>query len=204
MEKKKLDFTAAKSYIYDKDKTHGDMKEVKREMALTFIEPGPVVLVSTSDGSRNNVMTISWTMAMDFDGRIAIATGPWNHSFEALMRSGECVVNIPGDGMLRTAVEIGTVSGADTDKFEKFGLTALPAATVGAPLIGECMACLECRVEDYIRPYGIVVLHVERVVVNEAAAEQRMFHARGDGTFVIDGESVSLRSLMQEKLPPGL
>lgn len=58
-----------------------DWKELPLARALTFIEPGPVVLVTTFDGQRNNVMTISWTMAIDFAQHIAITTGPWNHSF---------------------------------------------------------------------------------------------------------------------------
>lgn len=51
------------------------MKEVPIEKALTYIEPGPVVLVTTSDGKKNNVMTISWTMAIDFDQHIVLTTG---------------------------------------------------------------------------------------------------------------------------------
>lgn len=35
------------------------MQEVAVEKALTFIEPGPVVLVTTADGAKQNVMTIS-------------------------------------------------------------------------------------------------------------------------------------------------
>ena len=103
-------------------------EEVPVARALTFIEPGPVVWVTTFDGRHNNVMTISWTMAIDFAHHIAITTGPWNHSFEALMKTRECVVCIPPAGMIETVVRVGDVSGADTDKFRDFGLTALPAA----------------------------------------------------------------------------
>lgn len=180
------------------------MKEIKKEKALTFIEPGPVVLVTTYDGEKNNVMTISWTMAIDFAQHIVITTGPWNHSFETIMRTGECVVCIPNASMIETTVKIGMTSGTDTDKFKTFGLTALPAKYVQAPLIAECMACLECKVVDYIEKYGFIILHVERVVENEQSQDHRMFHAVGDGTFVIDGEKEEHRQLMAAKLPPGL
>lgn len=36
------------------------------DMAFTLIEPGPVILVTTNDGGKPNVMTISWTMAIGF------------------------------------------------------------------------------------------------------------------------------------------
>ncbi len=64
------------------------MRPMKLSRAFTLIEPGPVVLVTTSDGGSNNVMTISWTMVVDFIPRFAITTGAWNHSFKALEKTG--------------------------------------------------------------------------------------------------------------------
>lgn len=180
------------------------MKEVDIEKALTYIEPGPLVLVTTFDGQRNNVMTISWTMAIDFAQHIVLTTGPWNRSFTALLEKRECVVCIPPVSMLETAVRIGMVSGVEVDKFEKFGLKALPAQTVEAPLVDGCIACLECRVTDYIDRYGFIILKVTRVVENSACIDRRIIHAKGDGTFTVDGESFNCRELMLEKLPPGL
>ncbi len=180
------------------------MKEVILEKALTYIEPGPVTLVTTADGGKNNVMTISWTTAIDFDGHIAIITGAWNKSFSTILKTGECVVCIPPAFLAETAVGIGMVSGADADKFERFGLTALPAKTVKAPLIGECMACLECKLVEYIESYGFLVLKVTRVVENENISDRRILHAVGDGTFYADGERYDLREKMKTKLPPGL
>ena len=63
------------------------MRQLKLSKAFTLIEPGPVVLVTTHDGKRNNIMTISWTMVLDFTPMFAITTGGWNHSFSALSKS---------------------------------------------------------------------------------------------------------------------
>ena len=60
------------------------MRELKLNKAFTLMEPGPVVLVTTHDGRKDNIMTISWTMVMDFTVVFAIATGAWNDSFAAL------------------------------------------------------------------------------------------------------------------------
>ena len=180
------------------------MEEVDIEKALTYIEPGPLVLVTTFDGERNNVMTISWTMAIDFAQHIVLTTGPWNHSFTTLLETRECVVCIPPASMLETSVRIGLVSGAEVDKFERFGLSALPAQTVKAPLLDGCIACLECKMTDYIDRYGFIILEVTRVVENSNCIDRRIIHAKGDGTFTADGESFNYRELMLEKLPPGL
>jgi hypothetical protein len=66
------------------------MQVLNLNQAFTLIEPGPVVLLVTHDGGRDNVMTLSWTMVLDFTPRFAISTGPWNHSFRALQTQREC------------------------------------------------------------------------------------------------------------------
>ena len=180
------------------------MRTMKLSKAFTRLEPGPVVLVTTHDGRRSNVMTISWTMVVDFTPRFAITTGPWNYSYKALRKTRECVIAIPTVEMLDTAVGIGTCSGADTDKFARFKLTAVPAKRVTAPLIKECVANIECRVVEIIRRHDIVVL--EGVAAHEAVTrkERRTLHAVGDGTFVVDGRKLDRRRRMAGKIPEGV
>ncbi|WP_374277871.1 flavin reductase family protein [Azonexus sp.] len=172
--------------------------------AFTLIESGPVVLVTTSDGEANNVMTISWTLVVDFTPKFAITTGPWNYSYAALEKSRECVIAIPGADLIDTVVGVGTCSGADTDKFARFGLTPLRAQRVRAPLIGECLANIECRVIDIVERHNIVVLEGLAAHRNESRRETRICHAVGDGSFIVDGERIDRRAMMQHKLPPGL
>jgi len=71
------------------------MRRLKLSKAFTLMESGPVVLVTTHDGQKNNIMTISWTMVLDFTPVFAITTGEWNHSFAALRKNRECVIAIP-------------------------------------------------------------------------------------------------------------
>jgi flavin reductase (DIM6/NTAB) family NADH-FMN oxidoreductase RutF len=99
------------------------MKRMEISKAFTLMESGPVVLVTTTDGEKNNIMTISWTMVVDFTPLFAITTGPWNYSYAGLRKSRECVISIPTVDLIDQVVGVGTCSGADTDKFKKFGLT---------------------------------------------------------------------------------
>lgn len=172
--------------------------------AFMLIEPGPVTLITTAVGRRKNIMTISWTMVMDFTPKLAFVTGPWNHSYQALVETGECVIAIPSMDMSETAVKIGTCSGSDTDKFRKFGLTPAKAAVVKAPLIAECIANIECRVIDHVKRHDLFVLEGVRAWIEPDADKRKMFHAVGDGTFVADGRKFSHRALMFGKLPPGV
>ena len=65
------------------------MQELPLNKAFMLLEPGPVVLVTTTNGGKNNIMTISWHMVMDFSGQFAILTGAWNYSYEALVKNKE-------------------------------------------------------------------------------------------------------------------
>jgi flavin reductase (DIM6/NTAB) family NADH-FMN oxidoreductase RutF len=169
-----------------------------------LIEPGPVVLVTTNDGTKNNIMTISWTMVLDFTPALAITTGAWNHSFAALRKSKECVIAIPTVDLLDRVVEIGTCSGADIDKFAKFKLTTLPGTVVNAPLIGECLANIECRVVGIIRKHNIFMLEAVTAHFDHERKEKRTVHAVGDGTFVVDVRRFDRRKMMASKLPGGV
>ena len=134
------------------------MKELDLEKAFTLIEQGPVTMVSTSLNGKNNVMTISWIMVMDFTPRFAFLTGSWNYSYEALINTRECVIAIPTIDILDTVINVGVISGSEKDKLSEFGLTALEASEVGAPLIKECYANIECRIIDHIAQHDIFVL----------------------------------------------
>ncbi len=180
------------------------MRKLKLSKAFTLMEPGPVVLVTTHDGQKDNIMTISWTMVLDFTPVFAITTGEWNHSFAALRENKECVIAIPTVDMLNKVVGIGTCSGTDTDKFAKFKLTPVRGKVVRSPLIKECLANIECKVIDIVQKHNIVVLEAVAAHIDTARKERRTVHAVGDGTFIVDGRRIDRRKMMASKIPFGV
>ena len=172
--------------------------------AFTLMEAGPVILVTTQFGGKPNIMTISWTMVLDFTPRFAMTTGPWNYSYTALQESRECVIAIPTVDMIDRVIGIGTCSGADTDKFETYGLTPVEGEHVEPPLIRECLANVECKVVDIVKKHNIVVLEGIAAYFDRSRKEKRTIHAIGDGTFVVDGRRLDRRKMMQSKLPDGI
>lgn len=182
----------------------GAMKILPLCKAFQLLEPGPVVLVTTASGRKKNIMTISWHTVMDFTPRIAIVTGPWNYSFQALKESKECVIAVPTVDLSAKVVKIGACSGSVTDKFKEFALTPVKARSVKAPLIAECLANIECRVVEYIGKYNLFILDAVHAWITAERKERRTFHANGDGTFVVDGRTIRHRELMRDKIPPGV
>ncbi|GBU29357.1 flavin reductase [Treponema sp. R8-4-B8] len=180
------------------------MKKLPLQKAFTLLESGPVVMVTTADGDKQNILTLSWTMVMDFTPRFAFMTGPWNYSYNALKKTGECVIAIPAVDLAKKAVQIGTCTGAETDKFKKFKLTPLMAENVSAPLIKECYANIECCVIDHIKKHDIFILDGMAAWIDNKRDEKRCFHAVGDGRFITDGEIINHRRIMLSKLPKGV
>jgi flavin reductase (DIM6/NTAB) family NADH-FMN oxidoreductase RutF len=191
-------------WLSRKDIKSAHMKQLKISKAFMLMESGPVVLITTNDGKKDNIMTISWTMVLDFTPIFAITTGEWNYSFTALRKTKECVISIPTVDMLDKVVGIGTCSGANTDKFAKFKLTPVKGRIVKAPLIKECLANIECKVTDIVKKHNIVVLEGVAAYFDTSRKEKRTVHAVGDGTFIVDGRKLSRKKMMASKIPNGI
>ncbi|HJV87607.1 MAG TPA: flavin reductase family protein [Noviherbaspirillum sp.] len=165
-----------------------------------LIEPGPVVLLTTAQDGQPNVMTLSWKTMLEFEPPlIGCVISNRNYSYDLLVASKECVINIPTVELAKKVVSVGNTTGAKADKFKRFGLTPLPARFVDAPLIDECYACLECRVADtrMVPEYGFFVLEVLQAWVDRAVKDPRTLHHRGYGSFMVAGETIRLRSRMR-------
>ena len=171
--------------------------------AFTYLESGAVLLVTTNDGTKDNVMTISWQMVMDFTPHIGISTGDWNESFETILKTKECALCIPSFDMIEKVVGIGVIHGSECDKYDRFGLGKAKAAKVKAPIITDCLAAVECKLEDYIEHHGLLVLKGIQLWENPEKSDRRVIHANGDGTFYADGEFRNLREEMRQWVPEG-
>lgn len=162
-----------------------------------FLEPGPVVLVSSAHKGEQNIMTMGWHMIMmDEPSLVGCFLWDQNHSFSLVRKSRECVINVPEFQLIDAVIGIGNCHGHRVDKFKKFGLTPAPAAKVAAPLIAECYANFECRLVDtgLIKRYSLFVFEVVNAHVAASPRYPKTVHYRGDGVFMIAGENKSYRS----------
>ncbi len=175
------------------------MKEFPLSKVFQLIEPGPVVMVTTANKKKNNIMTMSWHMMMEFEPPlIGCIISSSDYSFAALCATKECVIAIPSVDIATKVVEVGNCSGQDVDKFETFGFTPMSAKKVKAPLVAECLENLECHVVNttLVNKYCLFVLEVVKAWTNPDRKERRTIHANGDGTFVVDGRTLNLKAKM--------
>ncbi|MBB3192479.1 flavin reductase family protein [Halomonas cerina] len=166
------------------------------EKVRRYLEPGPIVLVSSAWQDERNVMTMGWHTVMAFSPSLlgcVIASG--NHSHDLVRRSGECIINLPTTQLTDTVIGIGNTSGASVDKFEHFGLTAEPAEQVSAPRIRECHAHFECRLIDdsLVDRYDFFIWEVVAAQVAPTPVHPPTLHYTGDGVFMVAGEMIDRR-----------
>ena len=173
-------------------KTDLPVSEIRR-----YLEPGPIVLVTSAHGDERNIMTMGWHTVMEFTPSLVgcvIAGG--SHSFGLIRPSRECVINLPTTALTDQVIGIGNTSGSEIDKFEKFKLTAQKAQEVDAPLIAECHAHFETRLADgsLISKYNFFIFEVVKAHVMASLKHPQTLHYTGDGVFMIAGKVISRRS----------
>jgi flavin reductase (DIM6/NTAB) family NADH-FMN oxidoreductase RutF len=166
-----------------------------------LLEPGPVVMVTTVQGKRPNIMTMSWHTMIEVEPPlIGCVISNRNYSFRLLKATNECVINIPTVEIAESVVGCGNMSGKNVDKFKAFCLTPKPAARVSTPLIEECFANLECRVTDtkMVAKYCLFIVEVIKAWIDPAVKNPRtIHHIIGNGNFMVAGKRIKLKSKMK-------
>lgn len=189
-----------KKIFKSKNKDLGRKKSLPLSKVYQLLEPGPVVLVSTSDKERPNIMTMSWHTMIDFEPPIVgCIISNRDYSFNILKKTKECVINIPTVELLDKIIGCGNCSGKKIDKFKKFNLTALPSSFVKAPLINECFANLECKVIDtkMLNKYNLFILEVLKAWTTPSSKPLKTLHHRGNGVFMVAGKEIKTHSKMK-------
>ena len=156
----------------------------------------PVALISTlnPNGSANLApMSSVWWLGWS----AMLGLGQMGQTSENLLRTRECVINLPSASMVSHADRLAMTTGRDPvpekklawgyrhegDKFGLAGLTPQPSLIVSPPRVQECPVQMEAIVQD-ARPFGknvsasafevhIVKLHVDETLLVPGNSETR-------------------------------
>lgn len=129
-----------------------------------MIAPVPAVMVSCSDGSINNILTIAWTGTICSEPAMCyISVRPERYSYDIIRRTGEFVINLTTSALAKATDWCGVRSGKDFDKFAYCNLTPEKCQHVAAVAIAESPVSIECRVKQII-PLGSHDMFIAEVV----------------------------------------
>ena len=125
-------------------------KQVWKGSVIT--SPLPPTLVTCRDGEKENVFTVAWTGILNTQPPITyISVRPERYSYGLIANSGEFVINLATQELVRAVDLCGVKTGRNLDKFELTGLTTEKASKVSAPIIVQSPVNIECKVRDIVK-----------------------------------------------------
>ena len=144
----------------------------------SMLAPVPAVMVTVrSKEGQDNVLTIAWAGTVcSSPSMVSISVRPERYSYSILKETGEFVINLVTEDLVRAADYCGVKSGRDEDKFAACGLHKEEAQTVNVPVIRESPLALECKVEQVI-PLGSHDLFLARVT--QVDVDERLLDENG-------------------------
>lgn len=167
-----------------------------------MLYPLPAVLVSVRDAQgEDNLITIAWTGTICTNPpMLYISVRPERHSYKALKETGEFVVNLTTEAMVKGTDYCGVKSGRDVDKFEMTGFHKGEASKVNAPIIEESPVNIECKVREEVAlgSHHMFIADVVHVSVDDRYMDEKgTFHLErskpivySHGTYFSIGEAL--------------
>ncbi len=120
--------------------------------AGNMLYPLPAVMVSCKrPGEKPNIITVAWTGTIcSSPAMVSISVRPERYSYDIIKETGEFVINLTTEDLVRATDYCGVRSGRDVDKFAEMNLTAGRSVHVDAPYIEESPVNIECRVQQIL------------------------------------------------------
>lgn len=149
-----------------------------------MVYPLPAVLVSTADRAGNtNILTVAWTGTVCTNpAMVYISVRLERHSYQMIKGSGEFVINLTTEKLLRATDFCGVRSGREIDKWAAMQLTKGAAETLSyAPIIEESPVNVECKVTE-IKELGSHDMFLAEVTAVRISDE----YLRDDGKFELN------------------
>ena len=185
---------------YQEERKHArhfcDIPNIQIEPAILYFGT-PVVLIGSSneDGSFNLApMSSAWWIGW----RCMLGLDPTSKTTENIIRSGECVLNLPSADLVGAVDRLARTTGTDpvpagkikrgyrheNDKFDLSGLTALGGDTVAAPRALECPVQLEAKLAHVHE-----LAQDEKVWRGARAIEVRITRVHAHPAIMMEGEA---------------
>ena len=151
-----------------------------------MLNPVPAVMVTVTDkDGRSNIITVAWAGTVCTNPpMVSISVRPSRYSYKMIEDTGEFVINLTNESLVKACDYCGVVSGRDVDKFKKTGLTPIPMEHVRAMGIGESPVNMECRVTEKreLGSHTMFIAEVVGVTVDDSYMDETgKFHINESG-----------------------
>ena len=142
-----------------------------------MLYPVPAVMVSCKRGDeRANIITVAWAGTVCSDPpMVSISVRPERYSHDLINDSGEFVVNLVTERLVRACDWCGVKSGRDHDKFREMKLGEYESEFTNAPAIAESPVNIYCKVvkTEKLGSHDMFIGEVIGVTVDEAYMDEK-------------------------------
>ena len=141
-----------------------------------MLGPVPPALVSCGTMEKPNALTIGWTGILNtIPPKTYISVRPERYSYNLIKESGEFVINLPTEKIVKAVDYCGCRTGAKEDKLAKCGLTVTKGVKVDAPMVDQSPVNLECKVTDIVHlgSHDMFVADIVGVNVDESLLDEK-------------------------------
>ena len=136
-----------------------------------MLYPLPVALVSCGFKPEDyNIITIAWTGTINTNPpMVSISVREERHSYKIIKDTGEFVINITTEKLVKAADWCGVRSGKKFNKFKETGLTPGKTSKLNTILIEESPVNIECKITQEIKlgSHSMFLAEVVAVDVDE-------------------------------------
>lgn len=172
-------------------------KQVWKPGNMVYPLPAVMVSVGTQSGDTN-IITVAWTGTIcSSPAMLYISVRPERYSHHMIQESGEFVVNLTTEALVKATDYCGVRSGKDVDKWKETGLTRGKANELSyAPIIEECPVNIECKVTEVkkLGSHDMFLAEVVSVQVSEEYMDEKGKFCLNDAGLMAysHGEYISL------------
>ena len=152
-----------------------------------MLYPLPAVMVSVGNKQgETNIITVAWTGTICTNpAMVYISVRPERHSYQMIKESGEFVINLTTEKLVKATDYCGVKSGRDVDKWKEMNLHQEQADTLEySPLSLESPVNIECKVVEIkeLGSHHMFIANVTAVHADEAYLnEQNKFELNNTG-----------------------
>ena len=142
-----------------------------------MLYPVPAVMVSCKKGDeRPNIITVAWAGTICSDpAMVSISVRPERYSYDIISETGEFVINLVTEELVKACDWCGVKSGRDVDKFAEMNLTEYKSDIMNAPAIDESPVNIWCKVVkvEKLGSHDMFLAEVKGVTVDEKYMDEK-------------------------------
>lgn len=121
---------------------------MNKENNVFYWLPCAVVFVSTAHGDKRDIMTATAMFVSEKEPLLVISVAKDHLTERLITESGKFTLVIAAEDQKQLALQVGSLKGAEEDKFERFSIKASPGNTGQALIPDGAAAWMACEVES--------------------------------------------------------